>query len=180
MATSKPPTYHRVWIKIRRSKPTRWRRGWKRNPTWREQIRLDMKWAVKNTAQIHYKQVRPFAPDAIRYRKLPITTDCSGSTTMLYRAAGLPDPNGAKYNGTGYTGTLREHLPKITLADAGVGDLIIYGRGSGVHVVVIDVPHPTNPVVFSHGQESGPFYISHAREVAAHGSVFTVHSGEPK
>lgn len=145
---------------------------------WRKNIVAAMKWALKHEPRIHYKQVRPFNPNAIKNRTLPITTDCSGSTTMLYRAAGRPDPNGAAYNGTGYTGTLRAHTPKRQhVADCKPGDFIVYGGGNGAHVVVV-LKAGRDPLVWSHGQEAGPLTTRHSTQVRVHGSKFTCHNGD--
>ena len=56
------------------------------------------------------------------------------------------------------------------------GDLIVYGRGSGAHVVVVYSGGKTmNPTVFSHGQESGPRLYKHSVQVRVHGGTFTCH-----
>jgi hypothetical protein len=167
-----------VWVHIKNSHPKRWRRGWRKNPTWRDDMKAAMRWMVAHEPDIHYAQVRPFSPRKVFDRALPITTDCSGSTTMLYYAVGLPDPNGNQYDGTGYTGTLRANLPHKQFAKLDVGDLIIYGTGNGVHVVAVYEPHATDPLVFSHGQERGPILVRHSAEVATHGTHFTSH-GRP-
>jgi hypothetical protein len=173
----KEPKYKRVWVRIKHSHPKRWRRGWKKLPTWRVRIVEAMDWGLANEPQIHYLQERPFNPNAIRDRKLPLSADCSATTTQLYRAAGRPDPNGRDYDGSGYTGTLRLATPSTRLEDVKPGDFIIYGRGSGVHVVVV-YKAGKDPLVWSHGQERGPFLIRHSEEIAAHGPIFTCHDGD--
>ncbi len=70
------------------------------------------KWCVLNRSRIHYSEVRPIPVD-LSFGELPFTTDCSGFVTMLARWAGLPDPNGLGYSGSGYTGTLLTHLLPI-------------------------------------------------------------------
>lgn len=172
------PRFHRVWVGIKNSRPQRWRRGWKKNPTWREVAVTYMRWALTHEPGIHYAQIRPFDPRAFLNRALPIKTDCSGSTTMIYRAAGRPDPNGNAYDGTGYTGTLRAHTPKRrSLKACQAGDFIVYGSGTGEHVVVVIEPGK-DPLVFSHGQEAGPITTRHSVQVAVHGSRFTCHNGD--
>lgn len=174
---AKQPKYKRVWVRIKNARPRRWKRGWKKLPTWRQQIKDAMDWALANEPQIHYLQQRPFNPNAIRDRKLPLSADCSATTTMLYRAAGMPDPNGRDYDGSGYTGTLRKSGTQVALTDCRPGDYIVYGKGSGVHVVVV-YEAGADPIVWSHGQERGPFLVRHSVEVAVHGDYFTCHSGD--
>ena len=142
----------------------------------REKMRQWMNWALRNTASIHYAQSRPIPLKAGKAHKLPLTTDCSGSTTICAYSAGLPDPNGRKYNGTGYTGTLRDHCKEIKRSQLRVGDIIIYGRGTGTHVVIVYNITDTDIIVFSHGQESGPRLYTHSIQMAVHGSYCTYHT----
>lgn len=134
-----------------------------------------MRWGLDNTAAIHYRQSRPFKPAAFKNRTLPLYVDCSATVTQIHYAAGWKDPNANAYDGTGYTGTIRAYSPKQSLAECRVGDLIVYGEGTGKHVVAVYKAHPTNPTVWSHGQEAGPLLTSHATQLATHGSVFTCH-----
>ena len=168
-----------AWLK-RRAKRLRWKIIVKRiakSPVERKRDAslAHMRWALSREPHIHYRQARPFRVLAILKRDATITTDCSGSSTMVDRAAGWRDPNGLGFNGYGYTGTMRSHTPRKSLANCKVGDFIVYGGGTGAHVVKVFKPHPTNPVVFSHGQESGPRLYTHAQQVAAHGRTFTCH-----
>lgn len=170
------------WRGVRAIRRRARRGGWRKDlvvrrvaPTWRARMLEAMKWALAHEGAIHYQQSRPFPVNAIRDRHLPIYTDCSGSTTMLYRAAGVKDPNGNEYDGTGYTGTLRANTPRTPLAELRVGDFIVHGPGAGSHVVVVFQPHPTDPLCFSHGQESGPRLYRHSVQTQAHGGYFTCH-----
>jgi hypothetical protein len=132
----------------------------------RDSIVAHARWGVANESQIHYKQSRPI--DGLdEVHKLPLFTDCSGFVTDCYKWAGAPDPNGQGYNGAGFTGTLLTHLPHIDVHDAIPGDLVVFGPGTGEHVVVI-VEGGASPVVVSHGQEAGPLLISLAQEANAH------------
>ncbi len=177
MRVRRTPKYKRVWVRIKKARPRRWKRGWKKLPTWRVQIVEAMDWALANEPQIHYLQRRPFNPNQIRDRKLPMYDDCSATATQLYKAAGRPDPNRRNYDGTGYTGTLRQRDTQIPLVDCRPGDLIIYGEGSGVHVVVV-YRAGLDPLCWSHGQERGPILVRHSVEVAVHGNYFTCHDGD--
>lgn len=60
-------------------------------------------------------------------------SDCSSFVTAVYKAAGLPDPNGNRYGG-GYTGTLGSHGRKISRNELKPGDLILYGPYPHHHV----------------------------------------------
>lgn len=115
---------------------------------------------VANKARIHYAQIRPFPIhlDENHWAHEEFSTDCSGSYTILCRLAGLPkDPNGANYNGSGYTGTLMAHMRPITRAQLKIGDAVIFGNFPGHHVVMVR-ELGGDPKIFSHGQEAGPWY----------------------
>lgn len=116
----------------------------------------DAHWAVRNSWQIHYAQVRPFP----RYgrRHLPMTLDCSAFVTTLARWAGVPDPNGASYNGTGFTGTLLTHLRHTSKRRTRRGDLVVFGGGTGEHVVMLvqGGMFRRDPLIVSHGAENEP------------------------
>ena len=136
-----------------------------------------MKWALLNNNQIHYLQRRPMRLPEMRARMLPLSIDCSESTTGAYYAAGALDPNGNKYDGTGYTGTIRAHLPtRAHVALCRIGDPIVYGEGTGSHVVMV-FKAGRDPLVFSHGQEAGPLLNRHSVQLATHGAYYTAHNG---
>ncbi len=128
---------------------------------------------VAHEPQVHYDQVRPMTtrsiltPAALRAHLkagLPLTMDCSESVTLLCRLAGLDDPNGLGYNGLGFTGTLLSHLPHYSKPEnAMTGALVVFGTGTGHHVCMVRKPGK-NPLLFSHGQERGPIYISLSAE----------------
>ncbi|RKH88982.1 hypothetical protein D7Y21_12650 [Corallococcus sp. AB045] len=111
-------------------------------------------WGAANQDQIHYAQIRPI--DGLRLRhKLPLNIDCSGFVTLCYKWAGAPDPNGNRYSGAGYTGTLEAHMLHIPLTQVQPGDLCLW---QGKHVsLVIQVGE--DPLLISHGSESGPYAI---------------------
>jgi len=118
-------------------------------------------WGVTNEPQIHYAQVRPMDHlDDLKH--LPISNDCSEFATKAYKYAGAPDPNGANYNGSGYTGTMLTHGKPVMLSQAKSGDLIIFGAWPGHHVVILEedgAANKGNPMVISHGQEAGPIRL---------------------
>src|ERR1700675_1371723 len=110
----------------------------------RSQLARVMDVPVREGAAVHYAQRRPMRTRTITSLHLlqqalqsprGVTMDCSESVTLLCRLAGLSDPNGFGYDGTGYTGTLLHHLPRYTDASkANVGALVVFGPGSGHHV----------------------------------------------
>jgi peptidoglycan hydrolase-like protein with peptidoglycan-binding domain len=123
------------------------------------------RWGIAHEPQIHYQQSRPI--DGLGHpRKLPLNTDCSGFVTDCYNWAGAPDPNGRKYNGEGFTGTLLATGRRITKSQARPGDLVVYGPGTGHHVCMV-LEAGEDPLLVSHGQEKGPLAIRHSAEVAA-------------
>lgn len=123
-------------------------------PSQREKIVAWARWGVRNTALIHYREIRPFPLD----RTLPLTTDCSGFVTLCYRLAGAPDPNGLNYNGNGYTGTLLDHGRPVLPGAVRPGDIIVYGPGTGDHTAIV-VETGFDPLTVSHGQESEPSFV---------------------
>ncbi len=139
----------------------------------REAIVAYCRWGIEHEPQIHYAQRRPIplhAPYA-----LPMYTDCSGFATLAYKVAGAPDPNGNKYNGQGYTGTLLDQGTSIPLYQAEPGDLIIWGNNPGHHVaVIIDVTDRLDPLCASHGREAGPNEVTVGAETAAQKRLYTV------
>lgn len=130
-------------------------------------------WGVAHEPAIHYAQIRPI-PVHVRPLSLPLTTDCSGFVTLCYLWGGARDPNGNGYDGTGFTGTLLQHGRLIRdIRYAQPGDLIVYGPAPGHHVVVV-VEKGADPLVVSHGQESGPALVRHSAEVAVQPPGFQV------
>lgn len=129
-----------------------------------------------------YAQIRPMPTRSLTLKTLTailkagrtITDDCSGAVTLIFRLAGFNDPNGLGYNGDGYTGDMLAHLRHFTdWNQVHVGTLIVYGYGTGTHVVMVVKPDGDNPLVFTHG--------SHA-----HSTIWRLaqedlyHVGEPK
>jgi hypothetical protein len=131
---------------------------------------------VRFKGRVHYRQVRPMSTMTIRtghlraalLRRGGITMDCSESVTLICHLAGLRDPNGLNYDGSGFTGTLLNHLhhyddPKA----AGIGAMVVFGGGTGEHVAMVRRPHETNPLMFSHGTEEDPTYYTLAQLLPA-------------
>lgn len=144
--------------------------------TIREDIRDNALWGADNEGPIHYSQGGHRFDALWAPQTLPLETDCSGFATLCYAWAGAPDPNGLGYNHSGFTGTMLGHLPEIPMEQAQIGDLIVYGPGSGDHVVII-VEVGQDPLTVSHGQERGPFRIRHSAEVQSHRSPVRILQG---
>jgi hypothetical protein len=137
-------------------------------PAQRHKLGTLMDYLVRERARVHYAEVRPMRTHRLTSLHLlqqalqspaGITCDCSESVTLLCRLAGLSDPNGFNYDGTGYTGTLLRHLKHYTDASkGGVGALVVFGPGAGHHVCMVRTPG-RDPLLFSHGSEAGPIFL---------------------
>ena len=98
-------------------------------------------WYVATSGK--YVQARPYQRDAPPVE--PLKNDCSGSVSHLFKLAGLPDPSGNGFNGTGYTGTMVGAGKKVAMPKSGAdgllaGDLVFYGGSPGYdtqHVVTM-------------------------------------------
>lgn len=133
---------------------------------------------VAHEPKIHYAQVRPMQTRSIHNStQLGIalahgfSMDCSESVTLLCRLAGMHDPNGLGFDGAGNTQVMFDHLPHYTRpGGASIGALCFFGvpgQLSTQHITM--VRHSgTDPVLFSHGQEKGPFWIHLSEERKYH------------
>jgi hypothetical protein len=125
------------------------------------------RWAIANSDRIHFAETRPIPIDAAP-RQLPLTLDCSGSTTLFAHWAHAPDPNGLGYNGQGSTMAMLAHLKRIPRAELQPGDLVVFdGDPEDQHVVVVLEP-AADPVVESHGAEGGPLELTLSQVAAGH------------
>jgi hypothetical protein len=83
-----------------------------------------------------------------------IQLDCSEAVTLVCHVAGLHDPSGFRYDGSGNTQTMYDHLPHYTdPARARIGALVFLGhpgRLSTQHVCMVREPG-RDPELFSHG-----------------------------
>jgi hypothetical protein len=119
---------------------------------------------LEHEPQVHYQQRRPMdwtTWNEARLRYLlkagqGIYADCSESVTALCRWAGLSDPSGFHYNGSGNSGTIWQHLPHYSdPSRAQVGALVTFGPAGADHVAMVYRPG-VNPTLWSHGAERGP------------------------
>jgi hypothetical protein len=151
-------------------------------PAQRQHLHALMGWLEAHEPQIHYAQVRPMRTRVLREQQLAdvlaadegsVTMDCSEAVTLLCRLAGLKDPNGQSYNGSGFTGTLLRTLPHYSAPKAAdVGALVVYGAGSGEHVSMVYEPS-ADPVLWSHGTEGGPLFIPLSEQRKLHAKPVT-------
>jgi hypothetical protein len=87
----------------------------------------------------------------IRPPKFPQYLDCSSACTWYRWVAGLSDPNGFGYNGTGYTGTMLANGTRVTTPQP--GDMTFYQNPDHVAIEV------GNGRVISDGSEAGPMIL---------------------
>ncbi len=141
-------------------------------PAQRTHLASLMDFLVLNEPLIHYLQKRPMVTNRYTEQELAdlfkakktISMDCSESATLLCRLAGLADPNGSNYDGSGFTGTMLKNLKHYSSAvSADVGALVVFGPGNGDHVCMVR-NHGKDPLLFSHGTERGP-YFAHLSDV---------------
>lgn len=131
---------------------------------------------VAKRGKVHYGQIRPMPTHNIHTERqlrarlrtrAGVTMDCSESVTLIAHLAGLRDPNGRDYDGTGYTGTLLSYLDHYTdPARARIGGLVVFGGGTGEHVCMVRRPG-SNPELFSHGTENDPSFYPLSTMIAA-------------
>jgi lysozyme family protein len=125
-------------------------------------------WGVKNSARIGYTRDGTVRLSAMRTPgALPLATDCSGFATFCYAWAGAPNPNwpGAYDPRAGaYTGTMLDHCRRIPKSAAQPGDLVVWTPPSrGQHVAVV-VAGGADPMLVSHGDNSGPKKVRFSAE----------------
>jgi cell wall-associated NlpC family hydrolase len=97
---------------------------------------------------LNYGKIRP-----INYNLPPGTTDCSGLTICAFKRAGWGDPSGNKYDGSGFTESLRSHGTKVGIATIQRNDLVHYNNPEHVALYV------GNGMVISHGGQGDPVKV---------------------
>jgi hypothetical protein len=118
---------------------------------------------VKYKGHVYYRQVRPMRsmrikPGHLRAAILKpggLTLDCSESVTLICHLAGLRDPNGNNYDGTGFTGSLLNYLTHRD-EPGRTGSMAVFGAPPGEHVVM----RRDEGLWFSHGTEADPTYYT--------------------
>jgi lysozyme family protein len=117
-------------------------------------------WGCKNSGRIGYTQNGTVRLSALRSRgALPLATDCSAFATLCYCWAAAPNPNArGVYDArhAAYTGTMLDRCRRIPKAAAQPGDLVVWTPPSrGQHVCLV-VSAGRDPMLVSHGDDSGP------------------------
>ena len=117
-------------------------------------------WGCKNSGRIAYSQNGNVRLACLgKGASVPLATDCSGFATLCYSWAGAPNPNaGGAYDARqpAFTGSMLGHLRKIPKAAVQRGDLVVWTPpGTGQHVCLV-VSGGADPMLVSHGDDSGP------------------------
>lgn len=143
------------------------------------------RYGIAHAAQIHYTEdmrrddwLAQLSKEDPPQFPLPLWTDCSGFATLCYYLAGAPDPNGLHYQKVGYTGTMLDTGKKVQVPEP--GDLIVYGPGTGHHVVIYLDTWRGAWRVASHGNEYGPNLVLQHREEMAQPAPRTILSYLPR
>lgn len=134
----------------------------------RRHVALGARLLLKNAAKVHYTQDADARWEGIREHKrassgqFPTHGDCSSTHAWLLWDAltrlgvTLDTVNGLAWR-SGYTGTIATHgKPVVHLANAQVGDSVLYGRAWPYEHVAT---YMGGGLVFSHGSEKGPFLL---------------------
>jgi lysozyme family protein len=127
-------------------------------------------WGCQNTGQIAYSQNGNVRLAQLgKNASLPLATDCSGFATLCYAWAGAPNPNAAgayDARAPAYTGSMLGRMRKIPKGAAQAGDLVIWlPPAQGQHVCVVVQPG-ADPLLVSHGDDSGPKKLRFSAEDA--------------
>jgi cell wall-associated NlpC family hydrolase len=128
------------------------------------------RWGVKNAARIAYSQGGNRLAALATPGRLPLATDCSAFVTLCYSWAAAPNPNFVgpyRMDAGGFTGTMLTRCKRIPRGAARPGDLVVWTPPStGQHVGVI-VSTGVDPLLVSHGSDSGPLEIRFSDEDAS-------------
>jgi lysozyme family protein/cell wall-associated NlpC family hydrolase len=117
-------------------------------------------WGCKNSGRIGYSQDGTVRLSALGTRgALPLGTDCSAFATLCYSWAGAPNPNGqGAYDARqpAYTGSMLDRCRRIPRSAVKAGDLVVWTPPSrGQHVCIV-VSGGADPMLVSHGDDTGP------------------------
>ena len=127
-------------------------------------------WGCKHTAQIAYSQNGNVRLALLgKQATVPLATDCSGFATLCYSWAGAPNPNAAgPYDARqpAFTGSMLAHCRKIPKSASQPGDLVVWTPPlQGQHVCLV-VQGGADPLLVSHGDDSGPKKLRFSAEDA--------------
>jgi lysozyme family protein len=127
-------------------------------------------WGCKNSAQIAYSRNGNVRLAALGKKgTLPLATDCSAFATLCYSWAGAPNPNAAgAYDARqpAFTGSMLSRCRHIPRSAAQPGDLVVWTPPRvGQHVCLV-VAAGADPLLVSHGDDSGPKKLRFSAEDA--------------
>ena len=127
-------------------------------------------WGCKNSSQIAYSQNGNVRLAALGTKgTLPLATDCSAFATLCYSWAGAPNPNAAGVydpRQPAFTGSMLSHCRRIPRSAAQPGDLVVWTPPRvGQHVCLV-VAGGADPLLVSHGDDSGPKKLRFSAEDA--------------
>jgi lysozyme family protein len=127
-------------------------------------------WGVSNNGRIAYSQDGNVRLSGLGAKgSLPLATDCSAFATLCYCWAGAPNPNArGAYDSkaAAFTGSMLTHCRRIPKSAAQPGDLVVWTPpGVGQHVCLV-VSGGADPMLISHGDDSGPKRLRFSAEDA--------------
>ena len=127
-------------------------------------------WGCKNSSKIAYSQNGNVRLACLgKGASVPLATDCSGFATLCYSWAGAPNPNARGFydrRQPAFTGSMLGHCRKIPRSAVKPGDLVVWTPpGTGQHVCVVVAGGP-DPMLVSHGDDSGPKKLRFSAEDA--------------
>jgi len=127
-------------------------------------------WGCKNTGQIGYSQNGNLRLAALGKKgTLPLATDCSAFATLCYSWAGAPNPNASgdfDARQPAFTGSMLGHCRRIPRSAVQPGDLVVWTPpSSGQHVCLV-IQGGADPLLVSHGDETGPKKLRFSAEDA--------------
>lgn len=127
-------------------------------------------WGVANNGRIAYSQDGSVRLSGLGSKgSLPLATDCSAFATLCYCWAGAPNPNATgAFNArqAAFTGSMLAHCRRIPKSAAQPGDLVVWTPPTtGQHVCLV-VSGGADPMLISHGDDSGPKRLRFSAEDA--------------
>ena len=116
--------------------------------------------AYVRRGNFRYSETRPY-PNSLNSN--PCATDCSGFVILCYKMAGLPDPNGTNYNGSGFTGSLIQQ--GVSVPRPNIGDLAFWQNPD--HVALVTATG-SDPQIVEFGGPPSPMGSTISRENPYH------------
>lgn len=127
-------------------------------------------WGCRNGGSIAYSQNGNVRLSALgKPGTLPLAIDCSAFATLCYCWAKAPNPNASgayDARAPAFTGSMLAHCRRIPRGAAQPGDLVVWTPpAQGQHVCVVVAAGP-DPMLVSHGDDSGPKKLRFSAEDA--------------